>query len=153
MTVCNGWELDIAGDGHLQHILTMKIGKASLPTLAILFVPAMASADPLTCSAPPANWGKAKDGISHLRGVLPVIVRRDGTILWNGSPVSDSEFKRYMTAVGSLNPQPQVILDVTNTPNCKRLQQVRIIMTQASICRRLCSEGANWRRWRITGGP
>jgi hypothetical protein len=136
-------------------VTAMDVNKAALACIAALLFPAaiVAAAPGPACPPPPANWGRAKDGIGHLRPVLSIVIRRDGTVLYGGRPVSDRKFTRYMIEAGSMNPQPQVVLDVTNRPNCKRLQQVRTIMVPTPICHHLCSEGANWRTWRISGGP
>lgn len=108
------------------------------------------------CSTPFAHWGREKNGIGHLRAVQPVYVGSDGSILWNKALISDDTLRRYMSQMSVMNPEPQVVLDVSPAAPCDRVITVRGIMDANPMCKGphpLCSEGWNWRQWPETGGP
>jgi len=152
--VCNGWKTDLAPHSSPVQLFNMRLALI-IPSVATisLSVPAMAIALP-SCPSPPLIFGTAKVGIAHLRVPLTISIDRDGTVRWSGHRISDATFKRFVAEAGELNPEPQLIVDVTNRPNCQRLQKVRRVLERAPICsKHLCSEGSNWRRWQITGGP
>jgi hypothetical protein len=109
-----------------------------------------------SCSTPLRNWGTEKDGIGHLRLVMPVFVGSDGSVLWNKVAISDAVLRTYMDQASSLNPLPQIVLEVSPSASCSRVTTIRAIMDAAPICRRshsLCSEGWNWKEWPMVGGP
>lgn len=108
------------------------------------------------CSTPLKNWGREKDGIAHLRPVQPIYLASDGSLLWHEVAISDATLQRYMAQVSVLNPEPHVILEVAPAAACPRVKAIRAIMAEAPLCKGqkpLCSEGWNWRRWPIAGGP
>ena len=107
------------------------------------------------CPVPSTGWGGPKDGIGHLRAVLPVLIDASGSTRWAGKVITDDTLRYFMTEVSKLNPEPQVVLEVASATPCGRVQAVREIMKRAPLCKkaRLCSEGANWKEWPIVGGP
>lgn len=106
------------------------------------------------CSTPLKDWGTEKDGIRHLLVPLPVYVRSDGSVLWNKVAISDAQLRQYMDEVSGMNPVPQIILEFSPSVPCRRVAAIRAIMDAAPACKeRYCSEGRNWKRWPITGGP
>lgn len=108
------------------------------------------------CATPLPRWGREKDGVGHLRIVQPVYVGSDGSILWNKVAISSTTLRRYMTQMSSMNPEPQMVLDVSPAAACSRVEAIRAIMNASPLCRgahSLCSEGANWRQWPELGGP
>jgi hypothetical protein len=108
------------------------------------------------CSIPLAHWGTEKDGTGHLMVVLPVLIGSDGSILWNSERISDAKLRSLMSKASELNPQPQIVLEVSPSAECKRVEEVRQIMDKAPICKgrySLCSEGWNWKQWPEVGGP
>ena len=114
--------------------------------------PATYAAD---CPTRAPGWGGPTEGIGHLRYVQPVSVDRAGSIEWAGKPISDGTLRHFMEEVSKLNPQPQVVLEVAPNAPCQRVQVIRQAMSEAPVCKRerLCSEGNDWKKWRIVGGP
>jgi hypothetical protein len=102
------------------------------------------------CSTPLAQWGRESDGFGHMRDVQPVYLASDGSILWNKAIITDNTLRLYMSRMSKMRPEPQVVLDVSPTAKCDRVEAVRTIMNAASMCagpHSLCSEGGNWRQW------
>ena len=88
--------------------------------------------------------------------VQPVLIGSDGSILWNDVVISDAKLRNYMAKVSEFNPEPHIVLEVSPSAACGRVNEVRKIMNDAPICSRrypLCSEGWNWKQWPETGGP
>jgi hypothetical protein len=86
--------------------------------------------------------------------VQPVYLASDGSVLWNHAIVSDNILRRYMMEINSMNPEPQVILEVAPAAACARVTAVRAIMDETPMCSgrySLCSEGGNWKQWRLNG--
>lgn len=107
------------------------------------------------CATPPENWGREKDGIGHLRTVQPIDVASDGSVIWNANLISDATLRRYMLRMSAMNPEPQVVLNVSPAAACDRVRAIRAIMDAAPICKEphsLCSEGWNWKRWPESSG-
>ena len=105
---------------------------------------------------PRKDWGREKDGVGHLRVVQPIYVGSDGSTIWNNMIISDATLKRYMAKMGSLNPEPQAVLEIAPTAPCSRVEAIRAIMDAAPLCKgphSLCSEGWNWQQWPEVGGP
>ena len=108
------------------------------------------------CSIPPTSFGKASDGISHLRPVLIISISESGALRWAGIPVSVNQLRWRMRRVGDLDPVPLVILDAHAKAPCDQVAEVRSAMLASASCmrgRNFCSEGQNWREWRQVGGP
>ncbi len=104
----------------------------------------------LSCAQPPKRWGTQKEGIGHLRLLNIVKLDDSGHLTWNKLPISDDQLGKFMLQSGNLNPEPQLILEVTERSPCKRVETIRRIMIAAPICQGeypLCSEGRNWRDW------
>lgn len=104
----------------------------------------------LSCAQPPKYWGTQKDGIGHLRLVNSVKLDDLGHLTWNKVPMSDDQLSKFAIQSGNLNPEPQLILEVTGRSPCERVETIRRIMNAAPICQGeypLCSEGRNWRDW------
>jgi biopolymer transport protein ExbD len=88
--------------------------------------------------------------------VQPVLIGSDGSILWNDVVISDAELRNYMAKVSELNPEPHIVLEISPSAACERVDEVRKIMNDSPICNGrypLCSEGWNWKRWPEVGGP
>ncbi len=88
--------------------------------------------------------------------VQPVLIGSDGSILWNAVAISDATFQNYMAKVSEMNPEPHIVLEVSPSAECGRVNKVRKIMDGAAICSgrySLCSEGWNWKQWPEVGGP
>ena len=107
------------------------------------------------CSTPAAGFGTPNEGIGHLRPYVSIQVSRHGALTWAGQPVTDTQLVSYARQAGELNPQPQLVLEVSFVAACHRVEQVRTIMLATPICGkfRLCSEGRNPKDWPIVGGP
>lgn len=61
-----------------------------------------------------------------------------------------------MIEASSLNPVPQVVLEVSPSALCERVREVRSIMDSAPMCKgphSRCSEGWNPKEWPTVGGP
>jgi hypothetical protein len=102
------------------------------------------------CSAPLSHWATEKNGIGHHLPVMPVYVGSDGTVLWNKSAISDAQLRKYMVDLSTMNPVPQVILEVSPSTSCDRVRAIRLIMDAAPMCKGTyshCSEGWNWKQW------
>lgn len=107
------------------------------------------------CSAPAPGWGGPSDGIGHLRPVLPVSLDVSGSLYWAGRGISDDTLRHYMNEASKLNPQPHLVFEVAAEAPCDRVRAVRRIISSAPLCKKagLCSEGADWKKWPIVGGP
>lgn len=108
------------------------------------------------CATPLRNWGTEKDGVGHLLPIMPVFLTTDGSVLWNKVAISNARLRSYMYKASDLNPVPQVILEVSPSASCQRVQEVRTIMDAAPMCKgpySRCSEGWNPEEWPMVGGP
>lgn len=102
----------------------------------------------LNCATPPDHW--LGQEIVHMRFVQSVYIRTDGSVLWNKVMISDAILQRYMSRVSTMEPEPQIVLEVAQSASCERVETIRQIMDDAPICKgphSLCSEGSNWEKW------
>ena len=102
----------------------------------------------LNCATPLDHW--YGQSIGHMRFVQPLYIRTDGSVLWNKEIISDAVLRRYMSQFSTLNPQPQIVLEVAPSTPCERVNSIRKIMDDTPICKgpySLCSEGSNWEQW------
>ena len=105
------------------------------------------------CAASPAGWEIQSSGFVVTQAINRVDMKSNGTVLWNGSPVSDEQIAEYITLVASMKPQSFTILSVEPGVDCKRVKMVRQIIDVGANCRRggLCGEGAG--RWATSWNP
>jgi len=131
-----------------------------MPVLASVLAVTACSQPPETysaaCATPLSHWGTESDGIGHLLPIFPVYVGSDGSVLWNKLALSNDQLRSYMVETSNLNPVPQMILQVSPSASCARVEEVRKIMDAAPMCKgpsSRCSEGWKPDEWRMFGGP
>ena len=108
------------------------------------------------CATPLPNWKAEKDGIGHLVPIMSVFLTTDGSVLWNRVAVSNDKLRFNMSKASTLNPLPQIVLQVSPSASCSRVDEVRSIMSIAPICKgpySRCSEGWKPEEWPMFGGP
>lgn len=136
--------------------------KSCFPALILVSALALTGCDrtPKTysaaCATPLKDWGTEKNGIGHLLPVMPVFLATDGSVLWNKVAISNVQLRKYMNEASSLNPVPQIVLEVSPSALCERVREVRSIMDSAPMCKgpySRCSEGWNSKEWPMVGGP
>jgi hypothetical protein len=61
------------------------------------------------------------------RVIFSAVVRRDGTILWHGSAISEQQLIAYLSRAKNIDPAPYFILQYERGIGCERLGHYRSI--------------------------
>jgi hypothetical protein len=86
------------------------------------------------CRAPfPAYWSSASVHPHHL-DYNRVIIRKDGSIIWNGQTISPAKLKEYLKLVAAMDVQSLTDLDFESGTPCKAVVQVRAMMEHELNC-------------------
>lgn len=72
-----------------------------------------------------------------------------GRKTWNGKPVSDDEWMRYLRMVGEVYMGPLTILRPSASTACEEVIRLRRIMTDLLDCEEQCKEGPKFDRLTI----
>ena len=137
----------------MRHLFTIA---ALAPGLALAACGQAPDTYSAACAVPLSHWGTEKDGVGHHLPIISVFVASDGTVLWNKEAISNAELRAYMDQASGLNPIPQVILQVSPSASCARVEELRGIMDAAPMCRGpypRCSEGWKPDEWPLAGLP
>lgn len=113
-----------------------------------------------SCAVPSPGWGRSKHGVVHLATVMEIQIDAAGVARWwalgSSEVVSDAKIRQYMKWADTALPSPQLVLNPAPAAPCDRVVAVRAIMNKAQLCQEkplLCSEGNDWEKWPIVGGP
>ena len=121
-------------------------GRSSL--LALIFALAgcsMKATYPTKCDLILSGWMTPADARGDLMLWNRVILRNDGSLRWNGFPVSESVIAQLAHQATTLNPRPITILEIDAGVDCGRVRVIRNLIDQQAKCQeipgRLCGEG------------
>jgi hypothetical protein len=92
------------------------------------------------CGLADSHWLKSSD--EPYGYALRVNVRRNGSIIWDGHPVSRQDMLRYLTATRALNPRPYLVLEYEAGLDCAELERMRREFNERAQCgtEGLCAE-------------
>jgi hypothetical protein len=76
----------------------------------------------------------------------PVTLKSDGSVRWNGSPISLIVLAQMAYQTTSMNPRPFTILEIDDGTNCSHVRVVRNLIDQQAQCQGssghlICGEG------------
>lgn len=116
-----------------------------MPTL-LLAVFTLVGCDDVKMTAPgcrPPKPGWLRPGaVLEEHGIRNHVALGPDGISWNGEPVGCGQLLRYLEISHSINPEPQVLLDVRPGVDCALVEAVRNEMQSASGCAPgKCGEG------------
>lgn len=94
------------------------------------------------CSRAPAGWLEYAEDAAEHRIIVAASVRRDGTISWHGSRISEDQLITYLSRATNFDPAPYFILQHERGLSCDRLRHFRGIFETYADCGRngICSE-------------
>lgn len=91
---------------------------------------------PSTCTPPRGGWLPRSNGSGSEPPLRTVIaLRRSGALYWNETPVRQSQLNSYLAISHTLNPEPDVLLEVETGAPCAVLTRVRNAMDRNLECR------------------
>ena len=95
------------------------------------------------CSVPLVQWKTPKDGYGHLMMHNVVHIDRTNGLTWNGVRISRKQLDQFLTTVPTLNPVPELTLQVDPNASCSEVSEIRHLIDRKLECResRLCGEG------------
>lgn len=102
------------------------------------------------CSIIPPPFRTEKDGRAHLRMLVVVHLKENGTLHFNEEPITDAILRRLVTEWNDFSVTPQVILDIEPNVPCERVAEIRKLLAATELCREkplLCGEGHNPENW------
>ena len=101
------------------------------------------------CGALPAGWITPRQGRGALTMPNVASVAADGSIVWNGRPISTHELAQYLKDAAKLNPVPVTQVKFAAGLDCDVVSNIRRLIVQTADCdNRKCAEGSGkW--WRI----
>jgi hypothetical protein len=114
---------------------------------------------PEQCAARIPGWKKPSDGYGILAITNKVHLGSDGTIKWNGQPITSAQLAEYSAIVPEMNPVPFMILDIEPGTPCQFVIETRQLIDQKAKCRETpqwsaCGEGPEpWARVGDVIGP
>jgi hypothetical protein len=90
------------------------------------------------------GWMKPADAPRELE-LNRVTLKSDGSLLWNGSPVSPAELGSLSQRVATFDPRPLTALEIENGTDCDRVRDIRHFIDRQARCQeqpgRICGEG------------
>lgn len=112
--------------------------------IAVVSLLGCASSEPHACTPSGIAWHRPvfSKGLETIRN--RVILNRNGDLFWNGSAVSNGQFRKMLEAARKLSPQPELYLQAEMGVPCRDLDRVRSEVAAALGChdaKGLCVEG------------
>ena len=89
---------------------------------------------PEKCAALPAGWAKPSDGYGTLSVVTKVDLARDGSLKWNGRPVSEQKLVEYLQLISTFDPRPFNILEIEAGTPCRHVTRIRTLTDEKEHC-------------------
>ena len=99
------------------------------------------------CARPLAHWKTPTDGYGDWPHNDIVVSRKNG-LSWNGVPINRKQFYHFLSAVPTLDPQPDVILMFGPELDCATVIEMRNFVDKNLDCQELrrCGEGVgDWK--------
>jgi len=119
-----------------------------MPANSVLLALALAASgdvqtDPRQCGTLLPGWLNQAQMVSLQAVTNKLDVLSDGTLRWNGSPVSADEVGEYVAIVPHMNPQPLTVLDIATGAPCDAVRMVRQLIDSGAKCSSgaVCGEG------------
>lgn len=95
------------------------------------------------CRPPNSYWQKPHNFVGLMPKMNYVGLTRDGTLHWNGKPISSVALTQMLRQSHQLNPEPVVFLETEMGAPCEALEAVRKQMNEELECKESarCAEG------------
>lgn len=94
---------------------------------------------PQICVPALPGWSTEQTG-KPVSVITNVVALRGREILWNGHPINEPTFSRYVRETATMNPIPFYIFDPGKASDCSFAQHVRDTIDQEMHCR----DGGCW---------
>jgi len=140
-----------------QHRSTMVARSAYAILIALLLTSCHSEAPirtsrggPFGCGVLPRGW-KAWTPLPGDPGVTnSLLLAKDGTLRWNGSPVSERDLRGYVDILKTMNPIPDLDFHAEPGASCTDVQHVQRMIQPACITEHIdkCSQ-LSVARWRL----
>lgn len=102
------------------------------------------------CGAIPAYWVMPRQGRSVLSTFSLLAVAANGSLVWNGTPISRAKLVRYLQESATLNPRPALQVKFDPGLDCATVSDLRKLVDRAADCAHgRCAEG-NGHWWLIS---
>jgi hypothetical protein len=105
---------------------------------------------PAECKATLSGWVTPESGFNIRSPINRIRMQRDGSLLWNGSAVTDEQVVEYTGLLMEIGPQPFTMYEIEEGADCRRVEHIRALIHDRVKCAagEVCGEGLG--PWSIT---
>lgn len=105
---------------------------------------------PAECKATRSGWVTPESGFNIRSPINRIRMQPDGSLLWNGSAVTDEQLVEYTGLLMEIGPQPFTMYEIEEGADCRRVEHIRALIHDRLKCAagEVCGEGLG--PWSIT---